>query len=280
MNVPVEMRARVENEVKRYVNLAIKKTGRHYNVPLVHFDLRGRAAGMAYGTYKVSFNPILLMENPDEYFGETIAHEVAHCIDTANGDNQSVGIRMDRYGQIHRAKRKIHGPSWQHIMRNIFGVEPERTHQMDTTNAQVRVKTKYEYQCTSCQMSMFVSSVRHNKQHRHAIAHPGASFYTCRRCGRERGKLKFIANRGQVSFEQAREAAKQKAPAKVTADHIPPQAQPPTRVESSPSLVDRARKIYKLYSGIGRQTTIAKMVEIGIKQTTASTYYQNFKSGK
>jgi SprT protein len=276
------MRARVENEVKRYVALATKKTGRHYNVPLVKFDLRGRTAGVARGTHTVDFNPILLMENPEEYFGETIAHEVAHCIDTANGDNQSEGIRFDRYGRMRRAKRSIHGPSWKHIMRNIFGVEPQRTHDMDTTNAQVRVKTKFEYQCKCCNKSLFVSSVRHNKQRRYELMNPGKSFYTCKRCGRERGQLRFIANRGQVSYEQAREAAQQKTPVRFTDEHIPPSKLPPALkqkvMDGTRSSKDIAVGIMARYGGhLTRGQFIVRAVEAGMKETTASTYYAQLR---
>lgn len=282
MFIPTETRAKVENEVKRYTSLAVKHFGKHYNVPVVKFDVRGRVAGYAEGTHTVRFNPVLFMENQAEYFGETIAHEVAHCIDTANGDNRSEGVRIDRRGRIRRAKRSIHGDSWKFIMRRVFGVEPERTHCMDTTNAAVRTKTKYEYRCTSCKKSLFVSSVRHNKQRRHALNNPGKSFYTCKSCGRQRGALVFVANRGQVSIEQARAAStQQNTPTKFTFDHIPPHKLPPAlKAEVGLSNMDRARKIYGMFNHLGRGVCIRKMVEIGLKETTSSTYYQNFRSGK
>ena len=281
MHVPVELRAKVESEVKRYVGLAVKAFGKHYNVPLVKFDLRGRTAGVAMGTHTVNFNPILFMENQAEYFGETIAHEVAHCIDCANGDNNRIepwNIFMNR----RRSKRSIHGPTWKHIMRNVFGVEPERTHDMDTTNAAVRTKTKYEYQCLSCKKSLFVSSVRHNKQRRHELMNPGASFYTCKRCGRTNGKLRFIANRGQVSFEQARAAAQQKAPVRFTDEHIPPSKLPPALkakvAATAVSSKDLAIAIMARYGGhLTRGQFIVRAVEAGMKETTASTYYAQLR---
>lgn len=281
--ISADIRKRVDAIVLICIAKAEKHFGRKYNAINVQYNVRGRKGGHAIGDNHIDLNPILFMENQEEYFTQVVPHEVAHCIDSANGDNRRAegmaGIRFNRNGRMRRAKRSIHGPTWQHIMR-VFGLEPDRTHCMDTTNAAVRTKTKYEYKCVKCSKSYFVSSVRHNKQRRAALTNPGGSYYTCTRCGRREGALVFVANRGQVSFEQAREASKT-LPTKFTFDHIPPHKLPPKlREEVGLSNVERARKIYGMYNHLGRGVCISKMVDIGLKSTTASTYYQNFRSGK
>lgn len=281
MNVPGHLKEAIDVIVVNCIAKAERHFGRKYNAIRVEYEVRGRKGGYAMGDEYINLNPVLLVENTTEYLEQVVPHEVAHCIDSANGDNQRPeGVRFTRSGRMRRMKRSVHGPTWKRIMV-LFGCDPDqRCHQMDTTNSAVRTKTKYEYQCLSCKQSIFVSSVRHNKQRRHALEHPGSSFYTCKRCGRTRGTLKFIANRGQVSFEQAREASK-KGPVRFTADHIPPHMLPPkVREDVGLSFQERGRKVFGMYQHLGRQLCIRKMVEIGIKDTTASTYYQNFRSGK
>jgi SprT protein len=271
--VPAHLKARLEQKVLECVLKASKHFGRNYTTPYIRYDVRGRVGGYAHGTEFINLNPILLMENVEEYVNQVVPHEIAHCIDTANGDNRRTGgIVFTRSGKMRRSKRSIHGPSWRAIM-HVFGCDADRTHNMDTSNAQVKTKTKYEYKCRACNKAIFVSSVRHNKQQRSLMLY-GRGEYWCAKCGPD-GQLEFVANRGKVSFDQARQAALQPKP---SYPPVPVASQYDPKPEVSN--VNRARKLYGMYGMLGRGVFIRKCVEAGLKETTASTYYQNFRSGK
>lgn len=252
MKIPESIENQVREIVRQCVEKASKHFGKQYIVPNVLFNVRGRMGGCARGDYLVNFNPILLMENQEEYFKQVIPHEVAHCIDAANG-------RDIQYQAGYRLKRSIHGPSWKRIMR-LFGCEPTRCHQMNTTNAAVRIKTKYEYYCRGCNRTYFMGPVRHKKQQHHASL-TGCSFYTCNKCGRERGTLAFVANRGKVSLRDFRE---EQQPAQ-------------TQNNFTGSNYELARRIFYYGGAKDRQAFIAQAVAEGMKPTTASTYYASLK---
>lgn len=146
-----------------------------------------------------------------------------------------------------------------------------RRHHYDTTNARVKTKNKFEYKCTNCNQQYFMSSVCHNRIRR-------GSKYCCRYCGRERGPLVFVQALGQRTFADAKKVSDlRKTTTQPT--HIEPVVKQSVVADGTTN-VSRARKIYEMYSHLGRGVCIRKMVEVGIKDTTSSTYYQNFKSGK
>lgn len=278
MNVPKHIQDRISKDVEKYVAIAASHFGKDYRIPAIHYDVRGRVAGYAEGVNTVRFNPILLMENLETFIARTVPHEVAHCIDSANGDNaRPVGLYLMRNGR--RPKRSVHGPSWERIMR-LFGVKDiGRCHDYDVKNAQVRVKAKFEYKCSGCQKSFFVSSVLHNKMRM------GQERWG-RCCGRARGRLVYAANLGQKTYQELAAHTQQlqkKEPLDEAIKHIKEipiiEFRMPT-LDLNGNISERARKIYKMYGHLGRQVAIRKMMEIGVKETTASTYFQNFRSGK
>lgn len=275
MIVPANIRTRIEADVKKYVAMAEKHFRRTYPAIRIQYDVRGTVAGYAEGSTLVRFNPVLLMENLEDYLARTVPHEVAHCIDSANGDNSRPAWHM-RNGR--RLKRSIHGPTWQRIMQ-VLGVDDiTRCHSYDTTNARTKTKRKFEYKCTSCTKSLFVSSVLHNRilQGRE---------YWCRKCGRGHGKLQYVQNLGQRTYEDARKVSEARqqgmnqAMQKLGAAVYPQQvAPPPAAPPQAQSMMDRARECYKTYRGVSRQEMIDIFVRrLGMKATTASTYYNSLK---
>ena len=97
-------------------------------MPTIGFDLTGRTGGIAYAsTNHIRQNVTLLQENPDEFFNRTIPHELAHLITR----------------RLHPKPKRIkpHGPEWQGVMCRL-GLEPRRTHDMDTTNARAVTRTQ------------------------------------------------------------------------------------------------------------------------------------------
>jgi SprT protein len=195
MYVPQAIKDRCEQSLRRFIGIAEARFGRAYTVPVIEYTDRGKRAGYAQGENLINLNPVLLMENVEEFVNQVVPHELAHCIDTANGGNRRV------FGM----KRSIHGPSWKAIMR-LFGCDALRCHSMDTSNAQVRTKTKYEYRCECCSKTYILSSVRHNRQQQWNQVNPGKSFYFCKTCG-PTGTLTLMANHGKVSVVEARKLA-------------------------------------------------------------------------
>ncbi len=133
----------------------------------VRFDLRGTTAGQGgYFSdeqgFGVKFNLHLLNENWQDYLDETIAHEVAHVVVTA------------QYKHSNGRRPKPHGREWQMVMRNVFNTEPQRTHDYDVAACRVRTVKRYKYKC-SCRTHM-LTSIRHNRILR------GEQVYHCRSC--------------------------------------------------------------------------------------------------
>ncbi|MFC7367051.1 SprT-like domain-containing protein [Vreelandella zhaodongensis] len=124
--------------------------------PGVWFDLKGASAGQAHlGRGGLRFNPVLLSDNRQVFFDEVIPHEMAHWLvfHLANG-----------------TRLKPHGREWQAVMRDLFGLAPNVTHQLDIQYAQPR---PYCYQC-GCQTHRFTAK-------RHSLVVKGRR-YRCRHC--------------------------------------------------------------------------------------------------
>lgn len=283
MQVPVHVQARIEADVKKYVKMAEVHFGRSYPRIHIRYDVRGTTAGYAEGSNVVRFNPVLLMENLEDYITRTVPHEVAHCIDDANGDNkrpkQSTNdfLRMVNSGKrIRRAKRSVHGPTWKHIM-HVFRIDDDsRCHQYDVTNSRVKTKAKFEYKCGTCTKSILVSSVIHNRLQR-------GREYWCKKCGRG-SKLNYVQSLGMRTFQDAekvRDARQQgwnQAMQKLGATTFPTKTATPIPQPEIVSQMDRARECYNTYRGVSRKEMIDIFVQrLGMKATTASTYYNSLK---
>ncbi len=287
MNVPANIKARVQTIVEQCVGKANLHFKKLYPVPPVHYDVKGTTGGYhQHGA--VHFNPILLMQNLEDYLAHTVPHEVAHHIDTINGDNARPAQSFEAFSAAlltgrrpKRPKRSIHGPTWEHIMR-VFGVKDiTRCHQYDVTDAQVKVKKKFEYKCPSCSKQFFLTSVTHNRVMKGQVRF-------CPTCGRTEGRIVYVQSLGQRTYEEAKKvSAARKEGIKKFSELGPNLAKPleikPTKIVDGAlefTIGQRAKKIYEMYKVLGRQVCIRKMADIGIKETTASTYYQNFKAGR
>lgn len=158
-----ELRTKVLNEVRRCIEVANRAYPRHnLTMPTVRFDLRGTVAGTANSReWEININETLLRENPDEMISNTTPHEVAHLIDAVVfPETRSVSVTVTRSGRFRRTKRSIHGPTWKMIMR-MLGADPSRTHNMDTTNARVKVRRYHEYFCAACNKNIVVGPKHH-----------------------------------------------------------------------------------------------------------------------
>ena len=165
---PIDPDARrvVTEETRRYVALAGELLDYPFDEVPVHFDLRGRAAGMfkAHGERAwIRFNPWIFAKYFDEHFTGTIPHEVAHYI-----VHVLYGYRV-----------KPHGQEWQGVMA-LFDADPGVTFNADLSGVPQRRQRTHPYRC-DCR-DHEVSSTRHNRVMR------GKASYHCRYCN---GTLRY-----------------------------------------------------------------------------------------
>ena len=130
---------------------------RRFSRPEVSLKLRGQKAGVAHlQENRLRFNSQLYRENHEDFLQQTVAHEVAHLI-----AHQMFGPRI-----------KPHGEEWQLIMREVYGLLPNRCH---SYAVQRRAGARYLYRC-QCPAQEFAFSAQ-----RHALVNKGRR-YLCRRC--------------------------------------------------------------------------------------------------
>ena len=127
----------------------------------IHFDLKGRAAGMykvVKGLRQIRYNPYLFAKYFSDNLDNTVPHEVAHYV-----------------ADILHGMRNIrpHGKEWQAIM-HVFGVTPSTRCFYDLTGIPQRQQRRFPYQC-------------HCRSHelstrRHRLISSGQRRYQCRQC--------------------------------------------------------------------------------------------------
>ncbi len=141
--VPYDIQRKVLEATARVVELARTLYQRNFPMPTVAFDLRGRTAGQAFlQKNMLRYNAVLLMENLEDFLAEIVPHEVAHLV-----AHQYYGARIS-----------AHGPEWKSVMRKL-GVEPNRTHSLDTTNSAVGAVQSFTCRCGK----IFALSARRSK---------------------------------------------------------------------------------------------------------------------
>ena len=124
--------------------------------PSLLFNQRGKIAGSARLLENViKLNPTLYHYNQSYFLEQVIAHELAHI------------LVYQKYGR----SAKPHGAEWQHIMQDVFNLQPDVTHQLDTS---VLGYKTFQYKC-GCQI-IELSQTRHNKVQRNIQQ------YKCRKC--------------------------------------------------------------------------------------------------
>lgn len=249
----MDYRAAAVARVKEIVAEANEKFDLHLN-PSISFTVRGSTAGWARGTTELNFNYQLMVDNWDD-FDSTFIHEVAHLVDSAlHPELKRRELYRDaRTGRVRRSKRSVHGPTWQRIMVRL-GADPKRTHNYDVS-AVSRRKTRHVWTC-ACGSKMELGP----KRHKNMLS------------GARRYWMRGHANCGGYTYGGG-----------VKAPELPKAAQTSTQKPTqrgNGSLKDQARELYSRSGRIrGAFISLCESV-LGMKKTTASTYFQNFKSGK
>jgi len=157
------------------VRAAEQRARDFYAIPLpeavVDFSLRGRCAGQAKvercGATSLRINLKLLAENLADFLSQTIPHEVSHLI---------INWQTRHKKQCPRP----HGPEWQMVMQNCYGLQPVRCHTYQTRPARC-VPRNFLYRC-KCR-EHHLTSIMHKKLSKSHKA-------LCKSC---RTQLKFVA---------------------------------------------------------------------------------------
>jgi SprT protein len=107
----------------------------------------------------LELNGAYLRHHPEAMLHETVAHELAHLV----------------VFHLHPRRRlPPHGDLWQQVMREWFGVEPQRTHRFDADVVRARRQRRWRYACACREHDL--TTVRHRRAERGAR-------YLCRACG-------------------------------------------------------------------------------------------------
>ena len=149
--MPEQIRQHVEN----YYRHAEQYFTRTFTRPDIGTCLRGQSAGAAYPQRNLlRFNMTLYHGNSAHFLRQTVAHEVAHL------------LAYTLYGR----RIRPHGPQWQAIMLDVFGLPADRCHNYQLPPGW---KTLYAYAC-SCRQHQF-SAQRHSRVNR-------GQGYLCKTC--------------------------------------------------------------------------------------------------
>lgn len=120
--------------------------------------LHDKLIGASLKDQEFRFNRLLAKENLHEYLDQICAHEVAHYI-TRN---------------VWGTKPSPHGAEWQGVMRDVFKLDPDRCHSMDTSKS---VKKGFVYRCGCKGNDHMLSTKTHNRVARKI------AILRCKTCG-------------------------------------------------------------------------------------------------
>lgn len=171
----------IETQVKERVCECLKMAEEFYGIgyvcPEIRFDVKGRCAGQVNITENgapISFNKELFVANKDHFMEDTIPHEVAHYIVFIN-----CAVNNRPYPRTRGGRCDHHGKLWKSIMSCLFGIDPKRCHNLDTSSVRRKMRRAiYKCGCMEHQVSMRM----HNK------AVKFNNYLTCTKC---HDKVKF-----------------------------------------------------------------------------------------
>ncbi len=165
----IEKQQLVIEQTHAYINQAVELFNIKNKAVDIHFNLKGRAAGMyrisqrnrwhfSRSKREIRYNSFIFSKYYEDNFNTTIPHEVAHYVsDVLYGLNNI----------------KPHGKEWKAIMQ-AFGANPSVTANYDLSGIPLKKQTRFSYQC-GCKEHQ-LSTIRHNK-----INYQGYRYY-CKYC--------------------------------------------------------------------------------------------------
>ncbi|MCZ2720305.1 SprT family zinc-dependent metalloprotease [Marinomonas sp. 15G1-11] len=140
--------------LKTYHTLAENYFGREFELPIINFKQKGRAAGTAHlSKNEIRLNYFMFQQNPDAFLEEVVPHELAHL------------IAFTLYGP----RIRPHGIEWKLVMIRALSRIPSRTHNFATP----KPDQLFDYRC-ACQEHQLTIR-RHNKILKGTV-------YLCKKC--------------------------------------------------------------------------------------------------
>jgi SprT protein len=164
-------RREVMEQTAHFIRLGGELLGRHFDMIPVHFDLKGRTAGMykvlgrgRRAQRQIRYNPWIFAKYYENNLNVTVPHEVAHYLVDCTYNSKWKGSRRVR----------PHGVEWKSMM-DAFGVDSRVTSTFDLEGIPQRQIQQFLYRC-GCK-DHHLSIRRHNKVYRQEAT------YLCRGCG-------------------------------------------------------------------------------------------------
>ena len=136
--------------------------------PMVDIKRLGTTEGRAHADLKLEINPDYFSKYKEEMIRQIIPHEVCH--------NAAYHI----YTRLQRVRIKGHGREWANLMRMV-GLQPDRCHNFDVSEAKLRQTKKYTTICDGCGAKYNIGAARYNKMGEAARKYNG-NLYRCSRC--------------------------------------------------------------------------------------------------
>lgn len=257
-HVPAAIKQRVEAKLRECIALAEKEYRQKFAFPNIRYDVRGTTAGYAHlKEWLVRFNPVLLVENVDEFIARTVPHELAHLItDRVYPHAHQGGFKVVGYGAVRRKKRSVHGVEWQSVMRALGVSDVTRCHSYDTKNAAVKKKNRYTYVCQGCQAEIQAGPKIHAQLQRR----PNSRWHNgCK------GHALVYKPAGAKTVQLVKQATPVPA--------VPVMA-------TVGSKIDRARELYKANKHMTRAELMALfIIQLNMTPAGASTYVYTVTKG-
>lgn len=260
MHVTANVKAQVVAKLKSSIAKCEAHYGRTFKMPTILYTKRGTTAGTAnYRKYEVNFNPVLLMENLEDFIARTVPHEMAHLVDHAlHPQNFESSFTITQSGRYKRTKRDVHGATFKAIM-HVMGADGSRCHSYDTSNARVKQKTLHEWVCNDCGATMTLGPKRNKKMMQAGVR--GA--YRPRGAG-----CQWTHTYRYVGIERPEPVA--------LAANAPARTEPPK--SKNVSKLDKCRELYNRTES--RQWNINQFIAgAGCTTAGAATYYAKIKKG-
>lgn len=143
MIITKELHDKVTNKINE---CTVKILGKENSlvIPVTYRTDMHVVAGTAWlGEKRIEFNTQLLLSNEEDFFAQTIPHEVAHILQII----------------LYPHAKQSHGPEWRRIMIRL-GCHPHRTHNYDVSVCSTM--KRFNYSC-SCKKALMLTQIIHNK---------------------------------------------------------------------------------------------------------------------
>lgn len=143
IELPPDLIRRTEDEYLNWME-KFKNAFGYHNIPNIKITYLGRVAGRAYYSENtIKLNPYFIQNNTEDFFKQTIPHEIAHFITDWR----------------HPYAKRHHGPEWKRIMV-IMGLPPRRCHNYQSNLMPGVHPRPYHYRCV-CK-SFYLTKRMHN----------------------------------------------------------------------------------------------------------------------